>query len=87
MLIDSVGLLYGERRGACSNEAQLHFSRLLVASNCFARIEMNYSKLISIVYGGMNVKPTKEQVPGWFTKSANNIYIAIRHSSISGMTH
>ena len=66
MLIDPRGLLYGERIGACSDDAQLHFPRLMAASNGYGRIEMSYSNLVQTVYAHFAVKPTKEQLQGWF---------------------
>jgi hypothetical protein len=66
MLIDPNGLLNGERIGACSDEAQLHFPRLLTASNGFGRFELNYPRLTQTVYGSLKRKPSKELVTKMF---------------------
>lgn len=68
MLIDSRGLLQGERIGACSDEAQLHFARLMAASNGLGRIEMSYGNIIRTVYAQFAKKPTKEELTGWFSE-------------------
>lgn len=65
MLIDPQGLLRGERVRACSDEAQLHFPRLLAASNSFGRFRMSVEWLQNEVYGSFANKPTKEQLTGW----------------------
>jgi len=62
VLIDPNGLLYGERIGACSDEAQLHFPRLLAASNGYGRFELNYPRLVQTVYGSLKKKPSKELI-------------------------
>lgn len=66
MLIDPIGLLQGERIGACSDDAQLHFPRLMAASNGFGRIEMSYGNIIRTVYAQFTTKPTKKALAGWF---------------------
>jgi len=64
--MDPSGLLQGERIGACSDEAQLHFPRLMAASNGLGRIEMSYSNIIRTVYAQFTAKPTKKALIGWF---------------------
>jgi hypothetical protein len=77
MLIDPRGLLYGERIGACSDDAQLHFPRLMAASNGYGRIEMSYTNLVKTVYAHFSVKPTKEQLQAWFREYHQHFLIFI----------
>lgn len=77
MLIDRNGLFYGDRIGACSDEAQLHFPRLLVASNGYGRIEMSYSKIISTVYGNFKKKPTNDEIKRWLYEYFENFLLFV----------
>lgn len=77
MLIDPRGLLYGERIGACSDDAQLHFPRLMAGSNGFGRIEMSYTNLVKTVYAHFSVKPTKEQLQAWFREYHHHFLIFV----------
>lgn len=77
MFIDQSGLLYGARIGACSDEAQLHFPRLLVASNGFGRIELSYSKLLATVYSKFRKKPSKEDVTRWMHEYRANFLLFV----------
>lgn len=85
MLIDPRGLLYGERIGACSDEAQLHFPRLMAASNGYGRIEMSYANLVQTVYAHFAVKPTKEQLQGWF-REYHLHFLLFAYRTVAGAT-
>lgn len=77
MLIDPQGLFYGERISACSDEAQLHFPRLMAASNGYGRIEMSVTKLHATVYAGFKVKPSREELQKWFREYHANFLLFV----------
>lgn len=77
MLIDPQGLLYGDRIGCCSDEAQLHFPRLLSASNTFGRFRMSVEWLQNEVYASFAVKPTKEQLTNWLREYHANFLLFV----------
>jgi hypothetical protein len=64
-VIDSEGLFAGIRMGLLKDAARLHFPWLLVASNGFGRIEVNYNGIVARVYQGFSRKPTQEELFGW----------------------
>jgi hypothetical protein len=45
-IIDPEGLFGGDRLRRCSNAAQLHWRRLLLASDGFARLEINFVQAV-----------------------------------------
>ena len=53
-IIDPSGLFGGDRLRRCSNVAQLHWPRLFLASDGFARLEMNYARIIGRAYPTFN---------------------------------
>jgi hypothetical protein len=57
-IIDPDGLFGGDRLRQCSNAAQLHWPRLFLASNGFARLEINYAKIIGRAYPTFNPIPS-----------------------------
>jgi len=65
MMIDPESLIHGERIRACSDEAQLHFPRLLAASNSYGRLHMKVQRIIAAVYADFVSPPSKEQVTKW----------------------
>src|SRR5579875_4054920 len=77
MLIDPQGLLHGDRLRACSDEAQLHFPRLLAASNSFGRFRMSMEWLLSEVYGSFHAKPTREQLTKWMREFHDNFLLFV----------
>lgn len=77
MLIDPQGLLHGDRVAACSDEAQLHFPRLLAASNTFGRFRMSVDWLQGEVYGSFHAKPSKEQMTAWLREYHANFLLFI----------
>lgn len=77
MLIDPKGLLHGERIGACSDEAQLHFPRLLSASNSFGRFRMSVKWLQDEVYGSFHQKPTHAQLTLWLREFHENFLLFV----------
>jgi hypothetical protein len=77
VLIDPQGLLHGDRVASCSDEAQLHFPRLLAASNTFGRFRMSVDWLQSEVYGSFHVKPQKEQMAAWLREYHANFLLFV----------
>jgi hypothetical protein len=77
VVIDQAGLLQGDRIRACSDDAQLHFPRLLVASNRLGRLEMNYPKLLDKAYAGIRNKPTREQITQWLREYHDNFLLFV----------
>jgi hypothetical protein len=60
-IIDSAGLFLGDRLGWCSDVSQLHWPRLYSAANNYARIELNYRKVISKAYANFRTPPTEQE--------------------------
>ena len=77
MLIHPDGLLNGNRIRACSDEAQLHFPRILAASNTCGRFRMSIDWLQNEVYGGFKSKPTKEQLTAWLREYYDNFLLFV----------
>ena len=60
-VIDSEGLFAGNRMGLLTDVARLHFPWLLVASNGFGRLEVNYNAIVARVYQAFRQKPTRSE--------------------------
>jgi hypothetical protein len=71
-IIDPEGIFNGDRLRRCSNEAQLHWPRLFLASNGHARIELNYSKLTGRAYANFNPVPSAEELRGYIREYEQN---------------
>jgi len=76
-IINSEGLFGGERLARCSDEAQLHWPRFFTASNSLARLELDYQKIIDVLYHNFRSKPTEEQVSSWLTEYNHNFLLYI----------
>lgn len=61
-IIDPSGLFGGDRLRRCSNTAQLHWPRLFLASDGFARLEINYAKIIGRAYPTFTPVPSEDEV-------------------------
>src|ERR1700733_55532 len=70
MLIYPQGLLLGERLSTCSDDAQLHFPRLVALGNGFGRMELNARSIIDTAYANFEHKPSREQLTGWLQEYA-----------------
>ena len=79
-IIDSKGLFFGDRIGSCSDEAQLHWPRIFAASNTYARIELNYTKILLTAYSSLKVKPSREKLFEWIDEYKNNFLLFTYHS-------
>lgn len=77
MVIDPKGLLQGDRIRACSDDAQLHFPRLLAASNTCGRFHMAGDWLQNEVYGSFKVKPSKQQLTAWLREYYENFLLFV----------
>lgn len=63
--IDPDGMFYGDRMAKLSLMARLYWAYFYVASNGYARIEINYSKLINTVFSSFPVVPTRDEVSSY----------------------
>lgn len=64
-IIEAKGLFSGDRLSRCSDEAQLHWVRLYSAANGFARLELNYRKLVAFAYSGFKRPPSEAKFWAW----------------------
>jgi hypothetical protein len=71
-VIDPEGLFCGDRLRRCSNMAQLHWPRLFLASDGFARLEINYARIIGRAYPTFNPPPSETELQAWLQEYARN---------------
>jgi hypothetical protein len=71
-IIDPDGLFGGERLRRCSDEAQLHWPRFYVASNGYARLEINYEKIVARVYASFTNPPSEDEILKWIKEYRDN---------------
>jgi hypothetical protein len=71
-IIDPEGIFNGDRLRRCSNAAQLHWPRLLLASNGFARLEISYERIIAAAYNGFNPIPTAGELGVYIREYVEN---------------
>src|SRR5438876_1591219 len=64
-IIDPEGLFGGNRLQRCSNAAQLHWPRLFLASDGFARLEINYARIVGRAYPTFNPIPSEAELHGY----------------------
>jgi len=76
-IISPDGLFSGERLANCSDEAQLHWPRFFTASNSLARIELDYNKIINVMYHGFRLKPTEDQISSWVSEYNQNFLLFV----------
>lgn len=72
MLIYPQGLLQGDRLAECSDEAKLHFPRLVALANGYGRMELNARHILRDAYGNFTHKPSREHLTAWFTEYSEN---------------
>jgi hypothetical protein len=70
VIIYSQGILGGERLSACTDDAQLHFPRLVALGNGFGRMELNAIAIIEAAYGNFERQPPREQLTQWLQEYA-----------------
>ena len=71
-IIDPEGLFGGDRLRRCSNVAQLHWPRLFLASDGFARFEINYARIIGRAYPTFNPVPIEAELQTCLQEYADN---------------
>lgn len=55
----------GDRIGQCSNPAKMAWPWIFLASNGYARFEINYLRIAAKCFSSFHPCPTKEEVYGW----------------------
>lgn len=76
-IIDSAGLFLGDRLGWCSDVAQLHWPRLYSAANNFARLELNYRKIVSKAYANFQAPPAEQEFWEMIREYKNNFLLLV----------
>lgn len=71
-VIDPEGLFGGDRLRRCSNAAQLHWPRLFLVSDGFARLEINYARIVGRAYPTFNPVPQEAELEAWVQEYAKN---------------
>ena len=83
-IINPEGFFNGDRLRRCSNAAQLHWPRLFLASDGFARLEINYARIIGRAYATFNPIPTEEELLVFIREYSQNHRLF--HSPVGGQT-
>lgn len=81
--IEADGLFNGDRINACSDEAKLHWPRLWLASNGYARLELNYSKVMAVAYSSFRERPSEKKFRGWIEEYAQH-FLLFRYETAGG---
>lgn len=76
-IIDSQGLFLGDRLAWCSDMAQLHWPRLYAAANNFARMELDYRKIVLLAYSNFKTPPTEEEFWGYIREYRDNFLLFV----------
>jgi hypothetical protein len=76
-IIDATGLFLGDRLAWCSDTAQLHWPRLYAAANNYARLELNYQKIISKAYTSFSKPPTETEFWSMIREYKNNFLLLV----------
>jgi hypothetical protein len=71
-IIDPDGLFGGDRLRRYSDTAQLHWTRLYLASDGFARLEINYAKIVGRCYATFSQIPSETEIQSWIGEYAQN---------------
>ena len=71
-IIDPDGLFNGDRLAACSIPAQLHWTRLFLASDGFGRLEINYARIVGTAYPRFNPLPSETEIQSYIQEYSNN---------------
>jgi hypothetical protein len=67
-IIDADGLFKGDRIARLSDSAKYAWPFLFLASNSCARIELNYQRIASSVFGRFQVPPSEKQFWTWINE-------------------
>jgi hypothetical protein len=76
-IIDADGLFGGNRWRGCSNEAQLHWPRLFLASDGFGRLELNYHKLVARAYSTFSPAPSEAELLSHLQEYSENYLLFV----------
>jgi hypothetical protein len=76
-VIDPEGLFNGDRLRRCSNAAQLHWPRLFLASDGFARLEINYARIVGRAYGTFSPIPSETELQSWIQEYVRHYLLFI----------
>lgn len=76
-IIDPKGLFLGDRLSWCSDDAQLHWTRLYAAANNYARLELNYRKVVAAGYSSFKKPPTEAQFWAWIKEYRDNFLLFV----------
>src|SRR5215469_5209396 len=77
MVVCSGGVLEDHRLGACSDDAQLFFPWLFIASNGFGRLKWSYSELVTSAFPHLRDKPSPEQLQKCLEEYRSNYLIFV----------
>lgn len=80
-IIDPKGLFLGERLSQCSDIAQLHWPRLYAAANGYARLELNYKKIVASAYSSFQNPPSQTQLFGWIREYRDEYLLFVYQSN------
>lgn len=76
-IINPDGLFGGDRLRRCSNEAQLHWPRLFLASDGFGRLELNYHKIIARAYSTFSPVPSEPELQAYLEDYSRNYLLFV----------
>jgi hypothetical protein len=74
-IIDPEGLFGGDRLRHCSNGAQLHWPRLFLASDGFARLEINYARIVGRAYPTFHPIPSELELQSYIQEYEQNFLL------------
>jgi hypothetical protein len=74
-IIYPAGLFNGDRLRRCSNTAQLHWPRIFLASDGFARLEINFAKIVGRAYATFNPLPSEAELESYLNEYAKNFLL------------
>jgi hypothetical protein len=75
IIIDPDGLFHGKRLARCSDHAQLFFPRLLLASNGYGRLEIDFDRIRYEAFWTFRHKPTDERLEEVVQEYAKNFLL------------
>lgn len=75
IIIDPDGLFHGKRLARCSDHAQLFFPRLLLASNGYGRLEIDFDRIRYEAFWTFRYKPTDERLAEVVQEYAHNFLL------------
>lgn len=76
-IIDPKGLFLGDRLAMCSDTAKLHWPWMYAAANNYARLELNYRKVVSTAYTNFQMPPTELEFWKLITEYRNRFLLFV----------